>query len=374
MKRNLAFIIIFAFLTSSTNQVSAAPKIGSTCTKVSTFQQSIGALLVCDVVKKKKVWRKATSIEKSLYQMEKNRLAKVEAQKIIDDAAAAVAADKVAAEAIVKAAADKATADAAAKAAADKVAVEAIVKAAADKATADAAAKAAADKVAVEAIVKAAADKAAADVFGLNSLATWSGPDPMNEWLGWQWAAVKVSNKSKFGILRSGYSTSTYVDSQGVSVDSNMEKTPTLLPNATGWMVSTIHNLKSVGSTFLSAFTTQKASEIKASELPTISGISFSPSGSGGIVSATIKNNSSSKFLYGATHTNVVFLNSSGVPVYAYWGSLSNSIAPGFTATVDLNAFLRGKLSFIPTGFTSIEVTLGVILCDSGSSSSSCTY
>ena len=365
MKRNLTIAIIIAFLASSTSQVFAAPKIGSTCKKIGTFQQSASVLLVCDVVKKKKVWRKATSIEKTLYLQEKNRLAKVAAQKIIDDASAA---DKAAAEAIVKAAADKAAADAILKAAADKAAADAAAKAAADKATADAAAKAAADKATADAAAKAA------DVFGLNSLATWSGSDPMNEWLGWQWAAVKVSNKSKFGILRSGYSTSTYVDSQGVSVDSNLENTPTLLPNATGWMVSTIHNLKSVGSTFLSAFTTQKASEIKASELPTISGISFSPSGSGGIVSATIKNNSSSKFLYGATHTNVVFLNSSGVPVYAYWGSLANSIAPGFTATVDLNAFLGGKLSFIPTGFTSIEVTLGVILCDSDSSSSSCTY
>ena len=162
MKRSIPAAIIFAFLISSTNQVFAAPKIGTACTKLSSFQQSSGTLLVCDVVKKKKVWRKANSIEKSLYQREKNRLDRAAAQKIIDETAASLAekeaAEKLAAEKVAaeKLAAEKLAAEklAAEKAAAEKAAAE--KAAAAAKAAADAAAKAAADAAA-----KAAADAAA---------------------------------------------------------------------------------------------------------------------------------------------------------------------------------------------------------------------
>jgi hypothetical protein len=182
MKRSIPAAIIFAFLISSTNQVFAAPKIGTACTKLSSFQQSSGTLLVCDVVKKKKVWRKANSIEKSLYQREKNRLDRAAAQKIIDETAASLAekeaaeklaAEKVAAEKLAaeKLAAEKLAAEKAAaeKAAAEKLAAEKLAaeKAAAEKAAAEkaaAAAKAAADaaaKAAADAAAKAAADAAA---------------------------------------------------------------------------------------------------------------------------------------------------------------------------------------------------------------------
>ena len=349
MRKLLILALSCSLLVTSSPAFSATPKVGSACTKLNQFNELKSTLLVCAITKGKKTWRKATSVEKSLYLKEKNRLAGAEAKRIIDQANAEAA--RIVLEA--KAAADKAAADAAAKAAAD----------AAAKAAADAAAKAAADAAAK-----------AADIFGINVLGTWSGPDlTMSQSYGWQWVAVKISNKAKSGILRSGIFTSSYVDSQGVSVDSNTEFTPTLLPNATGWLASTVHNSKSVSSTFLSPILTPRISDIKSSELPAISAISFASSGSGGIVSATITNNSSSKFLYRSTRTNVVFLNGAGVPIYAYWGNLTNSIAPGFTARVDLNAFLGGKLSFIPIGFTSIEVSLDVTLCDSDSSSSSCT-
>ena len=325
MRKLLILALSCSLLVTSSPAFSATPKVGSACTKLNQFNELKSTLLVCAITKGKKTWRKATSVEKSLYLKEKNRLAGAEAKRIIDQANAEAA----------------------------RIVLEA--KAAADKAAADAAAK-------------------AADIFGINVLGTWSGPDlTMSQSYGWQWVAVKISNKAKSGILRSGIFTSSYVDSQGVSVDSNTEFTPTLLPNATGWLASTVHNSKSVSSTFLSPILTPRISDIKSSELPAISAISFASSGSGGIVSATITNNSSSKFLYRSTRTNVVFLNGAGVPIYAYWGNLTNSIAPGFTARVDLNAFLGGKLSFIPIGFTSIEVSLDVTLCDSDSSSSSCT-
>ena len=128
MRKTTSFLLLFtciSFLTAP-NAFSATPKIGGTCTKINQFHELKSTLLVCATIKGKKTWRKATSVEKSLYLKEKNRLAKVAAQKIIDDTNAAVAA---------KAAADKAAADAIAKAAADKAAADAIAKAAADKAS-----------------------------------------------------------------------------------------------------------------------------------------------------------------------------------------------------------------------------------------------
>jgi hypothetical protein len=210
------------------------------------------------------------------------------------------------------------------------------------------------------------------DIFGLNVLGTWSGPDPLDSYNGWQWVVTKVSNKAQNGILKSGLASITYVDSQGISVDSNTHGTPTLLPKQSGWIASTIHNNKTAVGTFVSYLTTPKVSEIKSVELPTISDIVFTNKASGGIVTATIKNNSPNLFLYRLTNTNVIFLNAQGVPIYSYWGYLEKSIAPGFSARVELPAHLGSDLPFVPVGFTSIEVSLQVTLCESDSSFSTC--
>jgi hypothetical protein len=212
------------------------------------------------------------------------------------------------------------------------------------------------------------------DVLGLTVQGIWSGPDSkMSSSYGWQWAAVKVTNKSSRSIMPSSWFTTSFVSPQGVSVDSNMDSFPTLLPGASGWLASTIHNPDAVGNVFLSTSGTLKASAISLTELPTVSNVVFTPAGSGGVATATIKNNSN-MFLYKATHTNVVFLNSAGIPVYAYWGTIGASIAPGATARVNLPAFLGENLSFTPSGFTSVEVSLGVWLCDADSSFANCRW
>ena len=158
----LILTVASTLLLNSAIPATAAPKIGSSCTKLSLFQQTPQGLLVCDQVKKKKIWRKTTAVEARLYKNEQVRLQK-ELQKKTD-AAAKLEAERIAqetqaaADAVAKAAADKAAAD---KAAADKAAAD---KAAADKAAAD---KAAADKAAAD---KAAADKAAADKAGITKM------------------------------------------------------------------------------------------------------------------------------------------------------------------------------------------------------------
>ena len=116
MKRGLPVVLVFALLLGLSSQAFGAAKIGSSCSKVSSFQQSGKTLLVCDLVKKKKVWRKASNIEVRLYNQERIRLAKEATAKALEESRAAAdkAADKAAAD---KAAADKAAAD---KAAANK--------------------------------------------------------------------------------------------------------------------------------------------------------------------------------------------------------------------------------------------------------------
>ena len=103
MKRGLPVVLVFALLLGLSSQAFGAAKIGSSCSKVSSFQQSGKTLLVCDVVKKKKVWRKASNIEVRLYNQERIRLAKAAADKAAADKAAAdkAAADKAASIPIV---------------------------------------------------------------------------------------------------------------------------------------------------------------------------------------------------------------------------------------------------------------------------------
>jgi hypothetical protein len=154
MKKRSAIAVSICFLIIASSfpiQAFAAPKVGATCSEITTFQQSSKGLLVCDLVKKKKLWRKASTVEVKLYKNEQLRIKRAAEQKILDEAKAE--SDRLAQEAIAaaeKAAAEKAAAE---KAAAEKAAAE---KAAAEKAAADAAAKAAADAAA-----KAAADAAA---------------------------------------------------------------------------------------------------------------------------------------------------------------------------------------------------------------------
>jgi hypothetical protein len=178
MKRfALPVLLAVSIIVSAMPISSALVTPGTKCSKVSSFQQSGKTLLVCDLIKKKKVWRKATAIESKLYKNEQLRIERETKQKILDAAkaesdrlaleakvkadaeAAQAAAEKAAAE---KAAAEKAAAEKAAaeKAAAEKAAAE---KAAAEKAAADAAARAAAERAAADAAARAAAERAAAE-------------------------------------------------------------------------------------------------------------------------------------------------------------------------------------------------------------------
>ena len=143
-------------------------------TAVSVITQTIEAKLTADRLAAEAAAAKAAAEAQAAAEAKaaaEARAAKAEADRVAAEAAAAKAeADRVAAEAAAaKAAADKAAADAAAaKAAEEKAAAEvAAAKAEADaKAAADAAAKAEADKAKAEAEAKAQADsdaKAAAD-------------------------------------------------------------------------------------------------------------------------------------------------------------------------------------------------------------------
>jgi hypothetical protein len=193
----------------------------------------------------------------------------------------------------------------------------------------------------------------------------------MNASSGWQWAAIEVSSTASQSILASSFGTSSFVDSQGLAVDSNLEGIPTLFPGKSAWVATTIHNLKPVSRAFLSPQFGYQMSKIPASQFPTISEGTFTRSGTGGMVSAKITNNSKDKFLGGTT--DIVFFNSLGVPIYAYWGGLASSIAPGFTSTVDLPAN-GSALNFVPEGYAKILVYLHTSLCDSTASTSKCDW
>jgi hypothetical protein len=75
MRRQLAFALTLALVVSTPTAFSATPKVGGACAKINQFYESKSTLLVCALAKGKKTWRKTTSVEKSLYLKEKNRLA-----------------------------------------------------------------------------------------------------------------------------------------------------------------------------------------------------------------------------------------------------------------------------------------------------------
>jgi len=344
MRKLIALGITFLLLIGGSPSFSATPKVGAACKKTNQFYESQSVLLVCSRDQGKKVWRKATKVEKSLYSKEKKRLVEEAAQKIIDDAnaeaarivrEAKAAADKAAAD---KAAADKAAAD---KAAADKAAAD---KAAADKAAAD---KAAADKAAAD---KAAADKAAADTPSLITGRFFSGPDLDDT--NWKWVAVEIKNSSQYNILSHRSYDVLIGDSNGEIVDSTWEPGfPLLLANQSGWYVTTQFNTKSSSQiVFRKTYSTQP-SPLSASEFPSTENPRLVTSpyySSRKAISFTIKNNSISKILGSSSKAFAVVFNASGIPVYAESGFIGKSVLPGGKTEVTIGDFtFNGDYSYI---------------------------
>jgi cell division septum initiation protein DivIVA len=378
------FLIIASLVFTPSIANSVSVKAGGSCTKVNSFSQTSKTLLVCVSTKGKKVWRKASSVEKALYLKERARLATVAAQKIIDRAK--IEADRVLAEA--KVAAEKATADAAAKAAADQAAT---AKAAADKAAAEAAEKAAAEvaaKVAAETAAKAAADKAAADKAAADQAARaaaakaaadraaadaaaraadvpsliagrfFSGQDLDNS--SWKWVAVEIRNSSPYSILSHRSYDVLIGDAGGAVVDSSWEPGfPLLLPNQSAWYVTTQFNTSSSSQiVFRKTYSTQP-SPLTASEFPAATNsriVSSTFNASRKAVSFTLKNNSGSRILASSSKAFAVIFNSAGVPVYAESGFIGKSVLPGGQTEITFGDFTFSG------DYSSIQVTIGVNL------------
>jgi hypothetical protein len=319
MRKLIALGITFLLLIGGSPSLSAAPKVGTACKKTNKFYESQSVFLVCSKTQGKKVWRKATKVEKSLYLKEKKRLVNEAVQKIIDDANAEAA--RIARE--VKAAADKAAAD----------------KAAADKAAAD---KAAADK--------AAADKAAADIPSLITGRFFSGPDLDDT--NWKWVAVEIKNSSQYNILSHRSYDVLIGDSNGEIVDSTWEPGfPLLLANQSGWYVTTQFNTKSSSQVvFRKTYSTQP-SPLSASEFPSAENPRLVTSpyySSRKAISFTIKNNSISKILGSSSKAFAVVFNASGIPVYAESGFIGKSVLPGGQTEVTIGDFtFNGDYSYI---------------------------
>jgi hypothetical protein len=91
MRKIILFSLICSMFLGPSIAVSSTVKIGSTCTKINQYRESGLNLLVCTTSKGKKVWRKATGVEKSFYLKEKERVAKAAAQKNIEAANAEAA-------------------------------------------------------------------------------------------------------------------------------------------------------------------------------------------------------------------------------------------------------------------------------------------
>lgn len=81
MRKLLAIVISTAMIVSIPAAFSATPKVGGSCTKINQFHESKSTLLVCAAVKGKKTWRKATSLETSLYLKAKAAAAKAAAER-----------------------------------------------------------------------------------------------------------------------------------------------------------------------------------------------------------------------------------------------------------------------------------------------------
>jgi hypothetical protein len=347
MRKFLCLVLASSLVLGIPTAFSATAKAGSACPKINQFQESESTLLVCAISKSKKIWRKATSAEKSLYFKEKKRLEKAAAQKIIEDATAVasriILEAKAAAEAAAKAAADKAAADAAiaAKAAAEAEAKAALDKVAAAKAAAEAAAKAAAE-AAAKAAAEAAA-KAAAEVPNLKIGSLFSGPiaDDSSR----RWIAVRVSNTSSTKIYSHRYFNVLIGDSSGKIIDSSFEPSfPLLGPSQTGWYVTSQFNSSRASQIVFQKQYSTPESPVATFELPTASNsrIVVSPfDSSRKAVQVSVKNNSS-QVLSGSSTAYIVLLDSAGSPIYAVRGFLNQAILPGGSADISIGDFSFG--------------------------------
>ena len=85
MKKTFATVLLTIMLIGQPNALSATPKVGSNCTKLGQIQKSGKALIVCDVIKGKRVWRNADSFEKSEYEDKKRAEAiKAEYNRVVN--------------------------------------------------------------------------------------------------------------------------------------------------------------------------------------------------------------------------------------------------------------------------------------------------
>lgn len=350
MRKVLVSSLVITLALSNTSAI-AAVKIGSSCTKTSTFQKAPQGLLVCDLVKKKRIWRKSTAIEARFYKNDQIRIKK-EAQQKLDDAAKAEV-DRIAQE-------SQSAADAAAKAALDKAAADA-AKAALDKAAADVAVKAAADKAAADAAAKAAAEaaaKAAADVPKLVVGTTYFGQDADNP--SWNWVAVRVSNSASTKLYTHQFFDVLLADSSGTIVDSSFSTNfPILGPGQSAWYTTTEFNTSPISQAVFQPKYATSPSPMSFNELPSASNarlVTSSYYASRKMVAFTIRNNSS-QVLSDSTKCFAVLLNSSNIPVYATWGRLGKSVLPGGTAEVTIGS------DFTFNGqYSSIEISLGPVV------------
>jgi flagellar hook-length control protein FliK len=381
MKFRISYLLLpVALVLSTMSPASAVAKSGSPCNTLSQFQKTTQGLLVCDLIKKKKIWRKATGVEATFYKNDQLRIQE-EQQKKLDEAAKAetdriaqeakAAADKAAAD---KAAADKAAADKAAadKAAADKAAAD---KAAADKAAADKAAadKAAADKAAADkaAAYKAAADKAAADKAAADKAAadkaaaaevpklvvggTYFGQDVDHP--EWNWVAIRVTNSASTKMFSHQFFDVLLADATGGIIDSSFSTNfPILGPGQSAWYTTTEFNSKPISQSVFQQKYSTTSSPLALSELPTATNahlVTSSYYASRKMIAFTVRNNSS-KVLSEGTKCFAVLLNSSNTPVYAIWGRMGKSVLPGGSAEVTIGS------DFTFNGqYSSIEISLG---------------
>ena len=347
MKRYIPLVVIFALLSGLTGQAFAAAKIGSSCSKIGLFQTSGKVLLVCDLVKKKKVWRKATAIETKLYKSEQLRIQSEARQKILDEAKAESERMALEVQAKANAEAAQAAADAAAKAAAEKAAVDATAKAAAAKAVADAAA--------AKAVADAAAAKAAAEVPGLAVGAMYSGID--NDNLNWKWIAVRVTNTATTKVHSHKSFDVLIAEPSGGIVDSTFEPNfPFLAPGQTAWYVVTqFNNANSSQVVFQKKYSTL-SSPVTANEIPSTSNARLITSPylpDRKSVQVTVRNNSSSLIMSKSSTAYAVLFDSAGNPIYAARGFFDKAVLPGGSADITIgdDFTFNGQVS-------SIQVTI----------------
>jgi hypothetical protein len=320
---------VFILALSSFVPAFAAVKTGSPCISLNQFQKTTQGLLVCDLIKKKKTWRKATAVEATFYKNDQLRMQE-EQQKKLDDAAKAES-DRLAQEA--KATADKAAAD---KAVADKAAAD---KAVADKAVAD----------------KAAADKAAAEVPKLVVAGTYFGQDVDHP--EWNWVAIRVTNSASTKMFSHQFFDVLLADATGGIIDSSFSTNfPILGPGQSAWYTTTEFNSKPISQSVFQQKYSTTPSPLALSELPTATNAHLVTStyyASRKMIAFTVRNNSS-KVLSEGTKCFAVLLNSSNTPVYAIWGRMGKSVLPGGSAEVTIGS------DFTFNGqYSSIEISLG---------------